>query len=278
MVDDKFMYAFFQEKAVTVNVLVRLLTYLDDQSKLEEKKSVKLNHDLGPTETAEQLFEQIPWVWEICKDFLSRVKSPQVWVHIYNQNKPGLVCVLGFRINGEVEKYVWLSVPPSKWTDRIWVARKMTEKCFLDIGVPELFVRQVVEKLNPTIPSMKIENRYGHWVFESGLTIYDSQIRLERYSKSKKIQSKFCYCPKQPDNRSCGVYALMFFIFKEQGKPITHNCLRNQDPVAILGDLFSFLDGDMTTDTLIGKYYIPELGGETYYTYDEKNEELIPPS
>ena len=257
--------------------MVRLLTSLDGESKHEEKKCVKLSHDLGPTETAEQLFEQIPWVWEICKDFLSKVKSPQVWVRIYNQKKPGVMCVLGFGINGKVAKYEWFSVPPSKWSDSIWVLRKVTEKCFLDIGVPEQFVREVEKKLNPT-NRMKIKNRNSHWVLENDSTIYDSQIRLERYSKSEKIQSKFCCCPKQLDNCSCGVHALMFLIFKKLGIPITPNCLRNQDPAAILDDLFSFLVGDMTTDTLKGKYYITESGGETYYTYDEKNEELIPPS
>ena len=249
---------------------------LTDQADPPEEKDVTLNHDLGPTETAEQLFQQIPFVKERCLNFSSKPNPSQILVQIQNQKKPGLVCMLGFGINGKVEKYVRLSVPPDKWTDSTWVECEMIKICHPVFGLPESFVREVEKKVNQTIP-MRIKNCNGHWVLENGLTIYDSQIYLENYSKSEKIQSKFCYCPKQPDNFSCGVHALMFHIFKNLGLPITPNCLRNQDPVAILDDLFSFLDGGMTTDTLKENYYVPESGGETYYTYDEKKEELIPP-
>ena len=72
----------------------------------------------------------------------------------------------------------------------------------------------------------------------------------------------------------------MFLVFKKHGKPITINCLRNEDPFSILHDLISFLNGDnnMTTDTLIEKYYKNESRGETFYTYDVKKEEFAPPS
>ena len=281
----------FQGKVQSVKVTAMM--YQAGQLTHPEEKVVNLHRDLGQIETTEQLMQQIPCVKDMCQHLILKFKSSSgvYVVCVQTTEKYSLVCVLNLVIKGnsfDVEKHVMFPVHLHEWNNTTRFLCKMTKECYPVFGLSRWFMTAIVKKLYPQeiLNSMRIRNISCHWILveheylKEFFTIYDSQISLERYPKDILARSRFCACPQQPNDFSCGVHALMFLVFKKHGKPITINCLRNEDPFSILHDLISLLNGDndMTTDTLIEKYYINESGRETYYTYDVKKEKFAPPS
>ena len=264
-----------------------------------EEQSANIIHDIDQLKNTEQLLQALPCFRDMCLSLTLKVKSSKVMCVVYVENidLDSLVSVLHFEINGgtiHVGKYVMFPVHFSEWNDTTRLLCKMTTECYPVFGLFQGFITAIISKICSQeilhgSMFMYISSVGFHWILVENLylehiiVIYDSQVNLatyEDFSDSTKEQLVFVDCPQQPKNdNSCGLHDLMFLIFKKHKKPITSNCLKNDDPYSMLRDLICLLNGDneMTTGILTRKYYQHEYGtNETWCTYEQMKEILSP--
>ena len=261
------------------------------KQKLLEEQSTSLTTDLDQIKDTKQLLIQLPCIFHMCQNLISKLQSKSVMLKVHvvpHDDEYSLFCISKLQIRKALisnENCAMFLIHQNEWNDSTRLLCKMTKECYPKFGLSEDFVRITMNKICPPeiLPycmSIQVFNINYHWIlifkYSDTFMIYDSQINWKNYKEFPETKLRFVKCPQQPNgDLSCGSYVLMFHTFKTHGKLITPNCLKINDQYRMLHDLCCLLNGDneITTDTLTEKYYQDENEmNETWNTYEEIKE------